>query len=58
MATKKMTPSKKGNLRDLPKSRKELPSDQAKGVKGGAGAGKVTMHDITVSKRTDTASAD
>jgi hypothetical protein len=36
MATKKKTPSKKGKLRDMPKSKKELPSDQAKGVKGGA----------------------
>jgi hypothetical protein len=35
MATEKKTPSKKGNLRDLPKSKKELTSDQAKAVKGG-----------------------
>jgi hypothetical protein len=35
MATKKKTPSKKGNLRDLPKSKRELPSDEAKAVKGG-----------------------
>jgi hypothetical protein len=36
MATKKKTPSKKGKIRDLPKSRKTLTSDQAKAVKGGA----------------------
>jgi hypothetical protein len=35
MATKKMATSKKGKLRDLPKSRKTLTSDQAKVVKGG-----------------------
>jgi hypothetical protein len=36
MASKKKTPSKKGKLRDLPKSKKKLTSDQAKAVKGGA----------------------
>jgi hypothetical protein len=35
MATMKKTTSKKGKLRDLPKSKKELTSDQAKVVKGG-----------------------
>jgi hypothetical protein len=35
MATKKKATSKKGNLRDLPKSKKKLTSDQAKAVKGG-----------------------
>jgi hypothetical protein len=39
MATKKTTPSKKGNLRDLPKSKKKLTADQAKAVKGGKKAG-------------------
>jgi hypothetical protein len=35
MATKKKATSKKGKIRDLPKSKKELTSDQAKVVKGG-----------------------
>jgi hypothetical protein len=35
MATKKKATSKQGKLRDLPKSRKKLTSDQAKVVKGG-----------------------
>jgi hypothetical protein len=39
MATKKKATSKKGNLRDLPKSKKELTNDQAKAVKGGVKLG-------------------
>jgi hypothetical protein len=35
MATQKKTTSKKGIIRDLPKAKKELTSDQAKVVKGG-----------------------
>jgi hypothetical protein len=46
MATKKKATTKKGNLRDLPKSKKEMPSDQAKGVKGG-------FSDMTVTKNSD-----
>jgi hypothetical protein len=36
MPTKKKATSKKGKIRDLPKSRKTLTSDQVKAVKGGA----------------------
>jgi hypothetical protein len=35
MATKKKSTSKKGKIKDLPKSRRELTSEQAKVVKGG-----------------------
>jgi hypothetical protein len=35
MATKKKTTSKKGKIRDLPKAKKVLTSEQAKAVKGG-----------------------
>jgi hypothetical protein len=35
MASKKKTPSKKGKIRNLPKSKKVLTSSQAKAVKGG-----------------------
>jgi hypothetical protein len=35
MPTKKKATSKKGKLRDLPKPKKKLTSDQAKLVKGG-----------------------
>jgi hypothetical protein len=36
MATKKKATSKKGKMRDLPKSREKLTANQAKTVKGGA----------------------
>jgi hypothetical protein len=36
MATKKKATSKKGKIRDLPKLKKKLTSEQAKAVKGGA----------------------
>jgi hypothetical protein len=35
MATEKKTPTKKSKIKDLAKSRRELTSEQAKGVKGG-----------------------
>jgi hypothetical protein len=35
MATKKKATSKKGKIRDLPKSKKQLTEQQARAVKGG-----------------------
>jgi hypothetical protein len=58
MATKKKAMSNKGKIRDLPKSKKELPGDQGKEVKGGVSTGRVRLSDITVSKRTDTSSTN
>jgi hypothetical protein len=46
MATKKNATNKKGKLRNLPRSKKELTSDEAKGVKGG----------LTIKKLSDAAS--
>ena len=36
MATKKKATNKRGRIRDLPKLKKKLTSEQAKAVKGGA----------------------